>query len=218
MNDATRVLLVDDHPVVRHGVRLLLSFDPSIDVVGEAGSHASALHATRNLRPAVVILDLKMPDGKAADLIPQLLEQPEPPKVLVFTSFLDETELPAVIDSGALGYLLKDCADGELAHAVKRVARGEASLCASAQMHLLKRSRHRNGPDRFENLSEREHSVLKLIAVGRNNKQIARELNLTHGTVRGYVSTIFAKLEVKDRTQAALLAVSEGYLERAVWR
>jgi len=212
MPEAIRVLLIDDHPVVRHGVRLLLSFDPAIDVVGEAGSHQSALIAAVTLEPEVVILDLKMPDGSATGLITRLRALEHPPGVLVFTSFLDENELPTVMDAGALGYLLKDCADGELAHAVKKVAAGELALSPSAQAWLLKRGRQRPEQSRFDRLSEREHSVLKLIAIGRNNKQIARELSLTHGTVRVYVSTIFAKLEVKDRTQAALLAVSEGYL------
>jgi DNA-binding NarL/FixJ family response regulator len=212
--DPIRVVLVDDHPVVRHGVRLLLSFDLGLEVVGEVGSHAAALDATRLFKPHVVILDLKMPDGRAATLIPQLRAAAPAPEVLVFTSFLDEVELPAVLDAGARGYLLKDCAEGELVRAVKAVAQGESALAASAQQFMIKRSRGRIDGDRFSDLSEREHSVLKLIAIGRNNKQIARELNLTHGTVRGYVSTIFAKLGVRDRTQAALLAVQEGYLRR----
>jgi NarL family two-component system response regulator LiaR len=208
-----RVLIVDDHPVVRQGLRTFLAVQDGITVVGEAGDGTEALEVARSLAPDVVLLDLVMPgmDGVAA--IARLTEQSPGTKVLVLTSFPDDDRLLAAARAGAAGYLLKDVAPAELAEGVRAVARGEAALSSRPAARLLREyAVGRPGASPVA-LTGREREVLALVGRGLANKQIARELSIADKTVKTHVSHILSKLGLADRTQAALYAVRVGLVD-----
>ncbi|HVY81875.1 MAG TPA: response regulator transcription factor [Steroidobacteraceae bacterium] len=207
---ALRVLLVDDHAIVREGLRALLEEDARISIVAEASNGNEATEMAARLTPDLVLMDLKMPGLPAADAIRVIRARSPSTHVLVLTSYVDDEQVQAVLSAGALGYVLKDVAKSELLRAMQTVARGEPWLHAEAQRLIVNRLRRPAQLDPLELLTERERSVLKLIAPGRSNKDISRTLSLTEGTVKGYVSNILAKLKLEDRTQAALLAVRHG--------
>lgn len=206
-----RIILVDDHAVVREGVRALLEEEQGLAVVGEFSDGAQALEAAAALSPDVAIVDLRMPGLSAVDTIVGLKRAIPDVNILVFTSFGEDAAIRATLDAGAIGYLLKDALRGELVRAVRAVGNGEPYLDPAAQRQLV--SMLRRQPKVEEPLTARELSVLKLVAEGLANKQIARKLNLTEGTVKGYVSQILDKLHVADRTQAALHAVRKGMID-----
>jgi DNA-binding NarL/FixJ family response regulator len=206
-----RIILVDDHAVVREGVRALLDEETGLEVVGEFSDGAQALEAAAALSPDVAIVDLRMPGLSAVETIRGLRRICPDANVLVFTSFGEDAAIRATLDAGAIGYLLKDALRGELVRALRTVANGEPYLDPAAQRQLV--SMLKRQPTADEPLTARELSVLKLIAEGLANKQIARKLNLTEGTVKGYVSQILDKLHVTDRTQAALHAVRRGLVD-----
>ena len=208
---AVRIILVDDHAVVREGVRALIEEEPGLQVVGEFSDGAQALAAAAALAPDVAIVDLRMPGLSAVETITGLRRVVPDANILVFTSFGEDAAIRATLDVGAIGYLLKDALRGELVRAVRAVANGEPYLDPAAQRQLV--SMLKRQPKTEEPLTARELSVLKLIAEGLANKQIARKLNLTEGTVKGYVSQILDKLHVADRTQAALHAVRKGLVD-----
>jgi DNA-binding NarL/FixJ family response regulator len=207
---ALRLLLVDDHAIVREGLRALLGQSEDLSIVGEAANGTDAVAEARRLRPDVVLMDLKMPGLPAADAIRAIRAFEPRTHVLVLTSYAEEPQVAAVLEAGALGYVLKDVAAAELASAIATVARGEPWLHAEAQRSLVKRMSRPAELDPVALLTERERSVLKLLARGMSNRDIGRSLHLTEGTVKGYVSNILAKLKLEDRTQAALLAVRLG--------
>jgi two-component system, NarL family, response regulator LiaR len=205
-----RVLIADDHAVVRQGLRTFLELQEGIEVVGEAADGEEALDAVQRLAPDVVLMDLTMPrlDGLAA--IERLRERASATRVIVLTSFGDERVLPA-IRAGAAGYLLKDVGPPELVQAIRSVHAGESLLDPALTATLMEQlarggSRH----DAAQSLTEREREVLGLIARGLSNKRIARELGVAEKTVKAHVSNILGKLDLSDRTQAALYAVKEG--------
>jgi DNA-binding NarL/FixJ family response regulator len=206
-----RIILVDDHAVVREGVRALLEEEQGLAVVGEFSDGAQALESAASLSPDVAIVDLRMPGLSAVETIVGLKRAIPDVNILVFTSFGEDAAIRATLDAGAIGYLLKDALRGELVRAVRAVANGEPYLDPAAQRQLV--SMLRRQPKVEEPLTARELSVLKLLAEGLANKQIARKLNLTEGTVKGYVSQILDKLHVADRTQAALHAVRKGLID-----
>ena len=206
-----RIILVDDHAVVREGVRALLEEEEGLAVVGEFSDGAQALESAAALSPDVAIVDLRMPGLSAVETIVGLKRAIPDVNILVFTSFGEDAAIRATLDAGAIGYLLKDALRGELVRAVRAVANGEPYLDPAAQRQLV--SMLRRQPKVEEPLTARELSVLKLLAEGLANKQIARKLNLTEGTVKGYVSQILDKLHVADRTQAALHAVRKGLID-----
>ena len=206
-----RIILVDDHAVVREGVRALLEEEEGLAVVGEFSDGAQALESAAALAPDVAIVDLRMPGLSAVETIVGLKRAIPDVNILVFTSFGEDAAIRATLDAGAIGYLLKDALRGELVRAVRAVANGEPYLDPAAQRQLV--SMLRRQPKIEEPLTARELSVLKLLAEGLANKQIARKLNLTEGTVKGYVSQILDKLHVADRTQAALHAVRKGLID-----
>ena len=210
MNTATRVLLVDDHAIVREGLRAVLGQSESLQIVGEAGDGGEALELVRDLRPEVVLMDLKMPGLPAADAIRTIRAQYPGTQVLVLTSYAEDTQVEEVLRAGALGYVLKNIVAADLVRAIATVARGETWLQAEAQRSLVNRMRRPTDLDPLALLTERERSVLRLIAKGMSNRAIGRALHLTEGTVKGYVSHVLAKLKLEDRTQAALLAVRLG--------
>jgi DNA-binding NarL/FixJ family response regulator len=206
-----RIILVDDHAIVREGVRAILDAHDDMQVIAEFANGADALASAARLSPDLALVDLKMPGISAVETIRGLQVQVPGIRVLVFTSFGEDSLIRATLDAGAIGYLLKDALQHDLVRAIRSVAAGEAFLAPAAQrqlMELLRKPRTER-----EALTTRETEVLRLIAEGQSNKQIARRLNLTEGTVKGYVSQILAKLHLEDRTQAALYAVRNGLHE-----
>lgn len=203
-----RVLLVDDHAVVREGVRALLEQQPDMRIVGEAGSGADAIAMLAALMPHVVVLDMKMPGLPATQTITEIKHRQPECQVLMFTSYAEDSQVRDALNAGATGYLLKDTLRDDLVRAVREVAAGRAWLHPQAQRQML--DWIRRPPSPIDSLTARERSVLLLIAEGLSNKRIASRLDLTEGTIKGYVSQVLDKLGVVDRTQAALLAQREG--------
>jgi DNA-binding NarL/FixJ family response regulator len=203
-----RIILIDDHAVVREGVRAVLETHEDLRVVGEFGSGTQALVSAAALAPDVALVDLKMPGLSAPETIATLRERVPGIRILVFTSFGEDALIRATLDAGAIGYLLKDALQHDLVAAIRSVAAGETFLAAAAQRQLMELLRKPQAAR--DSLTARETDVLKLIAEGLSNKQIGKRLNLTEGTVKGYVSQILAKLRLEDRTQIALYAVRHG--------
>ncbi|WIG60050.1 MAG: Two-component transcriptional response regulator, LuxR family [Ktedonobacterales bacterium] len=204
---AIRVLIVDDHSVVREGLRMFIARDPDLEVVGEAAGGAEAIQQARLLRPNVVVMDLLMPapDGIAATRTIRS-ELPET-EVIALTSVLESTSMIEAIRAGAIGYLLKDAHADELRTAIKGAAAGQVQLSPQASAYLLGAVRT---PDHAEPLTPRELDVLRLLARGHSNKEIAHMLHLVEETVKSHVSHILGKLGVQSRTQAALAAIRLG--------
>ena len=210
MKEAIRILLADDHAVVREGLRALLDQHDDLKVVGEAGDGDATLREADRLHPTLVLMDIKMPGPGPVETIRRLKQGAAAVQVLVFTSYVEDCQVRDVLEAGALGYLLKDALREDLVRAVRAVASGLPWLHPQAQRQLVEWMRR--PPSRVEALTARERSVLVQLAEGRSNKQIARSLKLTEGTVKGYVSQVLDKLGVADRTQAALLAHKEGLM------
>lgn len=208
MNESIRILLVDDHAVVREGLRGLLEQQPDLSIVGEAEDGARALQHLSIDAPDVVVLDMKMPGPTAVETIAAIKRVRPGTQVLVFTSYAEDSQVRDALTAGAAGYLLKDALAEDLVRAVREVAAGRAWLHPQAQRQML--DWMRRPPSPIDSLTARERSVLAALAEGLSNKQIARRLQLTEGTVKGYVSQVLDKLGVADRTQAALLAHKEG--------
>jgi NarL family two-component system response regulator LiaR len=202
-----RVLITDDHGVVRQGLRMFLSLDPELEVVGEAANGEEALRMARELGPDVILMDLLMPvmDGIAAtEAIRAELPEVE---VIALTSVLEDDLVSGAVRAGAIGYLLKNTEADELGRAIKAAADGQVQLAPEAAARLMREVR---APERPEALTERETEVLRLVARGKANKQIAHELFVGEKTVKAHVSRILTKLGVGSRTQAALHAVRIG--------
>lgn len=203
------ILLVDDHSVVREGLRAVLEQCDELKVVGEAASGEDALVEADRLRPQVVLLDMRLPGIDGVQTIAALKQRLPAVQVLVFTSFAEESQVRDAVNAGALGYLLKDALREDLLRAVRAVAEGQAWLHPQAQRQML--DWLRRPPSPVDQLTTREREVLQLLARGCSNKQIARQLDLSEGTIKGYVSQVLGKLGVDDRTQAALLAHKMGF-------
>ena len=209
------ILLADDHPVVRQGLRTFLSTQEDLEVVGEACTGAEAVERAAELRPDVVLLDLVMPDLGGVEAAARIREASPQTKVVVLTSYAEDENVIPALRAGAAGYLLKNVEPQELADGVRRVCRGEALIHPTIASRVL-REVVEPGADRDRGaLTPREIDVLRLLARGLANKRIALELGISERTVKTHVSSIFAKLGVTDRTQAALYAVREGLVERA---
>lgn len=202
--DALRLMLIDDHAIVREGLRAVLEDDNGFVVVAEADCGNDALRQFAAATPDVVLIDLVMPGLSAAETI-RLLKRIDPRcNFIVFTSFAEGEMLRETVQAGAIGYLLKDASRDDLVSAVRAVALGQPWLHESTQRLLVDLLRKPLPSDPFAALTPREFSVLELIGEGLSNRRIAQRLNLTEGTVKGYVSTVLEKLDVADRTQAAL--------------
>ncbi|WP_411146133.1 response regulator [Streptomyces sp. x-80] len=207
---AIRVLLVDDHQVVRRGLRTFLEIQDDIEVVGEASDGAEGIAATEQLRPDVVLMDVKMPGTDGIEALRKLRELANPARVLVVTSFTEQRTVVPALRAGAAGYVYKDVDPEALAGAIRSVHAGHVLLQAEVADALLSRDEGGSGQGRGTSLTEREREVLALIADGRSNREIARALVLSEKTVKTHVSNILMKLDLADRTQAALWAVRHG--------
>jgi two-component system, NarL family, response regulator DevR len=200
-----QVLLVDDHEVVRRGLRDLLDTEDDVEVVAEAGGVDEALVRARATHPDVAVIDMRLPDGDGLELCRRLRELPNPPRCLVLTAFDDEQALVGAINAGASGYLLKQVRGQDLVNAVREVAAGRSLLDPVTTARVLERLRQTTSPDPDElaALTERERRVLELIGEGLTNRQIAERLFLAEKTVKNYVTSVLAKLGMERRTQAA---------------
>jgi two-component system, NarL family, response regulator LiaR len=207
-----RILLVDDHSVVREGLHMFLRRDPELDVVGEAANGTEAVEMARALRPDVVLMDLVMPvmDGIAATVA--IRDELPATEVVALTSVIESETVVRAIKAGAIGYLLKDTQAPELRRAIKAAAAGEVQLSAQASAYLRQ---HMRFPDTHQPLTERETQVLHLLAQGLSNKDIARTLQVVEDTVKTHVAHILEKLGVQSRTQAVLAAMRLGLVPQA---
>ena len=216
MPDPIRVLLVDDQRLMRDGLRTLLELEPDIDVVGEAGNGQEAVQLYVDLRPTVVLMDIRMPIMNGVEATARLCHDWPDANIIILTTFDDDTSLFEGLRSGAKGYLLKDVSGDELATAVRAVAGGNTLLGSSVAQRVLAQFAE-PAPAQIaaglpDPLSERELEILRLIAQGMSNSEIAARLFLAEGTVKNYVSNILQKTSTRDRTQAVLRAQSLGLL------
>ncbi|MFD8823567.1 response regulator [Streptomyces sp. NPDC059605] len=205
-----RVLLVDDHQVVRRGLRTFLEIQDDIEVVGEAADGAEGVARTEELRPDVVLMDIKMPGTDGIEALRTLRELQNPAKILIVTSFTEQRTVVPALRAGASGYVYKDVDPDALAGAIRSVHAGHVLLQPEVAEALLAQEEPGGGTGRGNTLTEREREVLGLIADGRSNREIARALVLSEKTVKTHVSNILMKLDLADRTQAALWAVRHG--------
>jgi NarL family two-component system response regulator LiaR len=205
-----RVLIVDDHGVVREGLRAYLELEPDIQVVGEAKDGGEAVRRALELQPDVVLMDLVMPIMDGVDATARIKEQLPATHVIILTSFLDDERVVPAIRAGATSYLLKDVAATDLARAIRGARAGQAQLHPEVARRLMQQVTTPRKQDAGALLTDREREVLRLLADGRSNKEIARTLVVSERTVKGHVSNILGKLGLQDRTQAALFAVRNG--------
>jgi DNA-binding NarL/FixJ family response regulator len=204
---ALRVVLVDDHAVVRRGLADLLSSAPDLHVVGTASDGAEAQEVVRAERPDVVVMDLQMPGTDGVEATRAIVAEHPDVQVLVLTSFSDSDRIIAALDAGAVGYLLKDAEPDDVIEGVRAVARGESPLHPKAARELLVA---RSRPSEKPQLTPREAEVLRLVRQGLANKQIARRLDISERTVKAHLTSVFQRIGVLDRTQAALWAERHG--------
>jgi two-component system, NarL family, response regulator LiaR len=204
---AIRVLLVDDHPVVRQGLRALLSTQDGMEVVGEVEDGEAAVAAAERLSPDVVLMDVVMPGMDGVEALRRIAERRPQTRVVMLTSYADERRAMEAVDAGASGFLLKDASPRDVVAAIRTARRGEAVLHPAVAAKLL--AERRRPPAAHAELTARELEVLRLIARGLQNKQIAAQLHLSEKTVKTHVSAVLRKLDVTDRTQAAMYAVRE---------
>ena len=210
MTAPIRVLIADDHAIVRKGLRALLTTEPDIEVAGEAADGRAAVREAARLRPDVILMDLVMPEMDGIEAIRQITTQQPAARILVLTSFAADEKVFPAIKAGALGYLLKDSGPEDLVHALHQVHRGESSLHPTIARRLLQElSRPAERPPTPDPLTEREVAVLRLVARGHSNREIADDLAISEATVRTHVSNILGKLHLASRTQAALYALRE---------
>ena len=213
MVEVITILVADDHTVVREGLAAMLAMQEDFAVVGEAGNGLEATAKALELRPDVILMDIRMPEMDGVEAIRRIRDEDSQVKVIVLTTFDSDDYIFQSIDSGAAGYLLKDCTRDELFQAVRAAHRGENPLQASVVTKVLSRlSRLSHGRTDTEALSEREVEVLRLIAQGAANKEIAATLGISPGTARSHVANIFQKLAVRDRTEAVIKAAQKGII------
>ncbi len=217
MADAITILVVDDHAVVREGLRAFLSVQDGFEIVGEAEDGDEALELASELEPDVILMDLVMPRLDGVSAMRQLRERGgrgSKSRVIVLTSFLEDERLLPALEAGAAGYLLKNSQPAELARAVRAAHAGDAVIDPTVAARLVHALADRPRAGALDELTTREREVLALIAQGRSNKRIALELGISEKTVKTHVGHVLAKLDVTDRTQAAVLAVRAGLVKR----
>jgi two-component system, NarL family, response regulator LiaR len=215
--DPIRILVVDDHAVVREGLRAFLALQDGFEIVGEAADGDEALEQAAALDPDVILMDLVMPNRDGLSAMRELRNRNARSRVIVLTSFLDDDRLLPALEAGAAGYLLKNSQPAELAKAVRAAQAGEAIIDPTVAARLVDALSDGGRPkaNPFDQLTKREREILALIAGGRSNKRIALELGISEKTVKAHVGRVLAKLGVTDRTQAAVLAVERGLITRS---
>lgn len=212
-----RILLVDDHDIVRLGLTTLLNDQPDMKVVGEASTAAEAVKATERLQPDIVLMDVRLPGEGGIEATRQVVQQDPTRKVVILTSFADDELVLRAIRAGAVGYVLKQVGNEELLRAIRAAARGEALLDPSTTARLLSRVREaerKADEDAFRDLSDREMDVLVHLAKGKTNAEIGALLNLSEKTVGNYVSNMFEKLQLSNRIELAAYAYQHHLFER----
>ncbi len=207
-----RILIADDHSVVRQGLRMFLELDDELDIVGEATNGAEAVALAKELHPDVVLMDLLMPVMDGLTAISTMRREMPGVEVVALTSVLEDASVVGAIRAGAIGYLLKDTNAEELRRSVKAAAAGQVQLAPEAATRLMREVR---APEAPEALTDRETDVLRLLADGQSNKEIARNLTIGEKTVKTHVSSILSKLGVQSRTQAVLQAMRDGLIPPA---
>ena len=211
MPQPIRILITDDHAIVREGLRALIGGKPDMELAGEAADGEEAIHKARSLRPDVILMDLVMPRKNCIEAIEEIKRENPDARILVLTSFAEDDQVLSAIKAGALGYLLKDSSPQELIEAIRCVYRGESSLHpAVARKLILGFGHQQNAKPDVNTITEREMEVLKLVARGLSNQAVAEHLHIGEGTVRFHVSNILSKLQLENRTQAVLYALREG--------
>ena len=211
MNDTIRILIADDHAIVRRGLRTLIASEPGMQVVGEAADGVEAVEQARALRPDVILMDIVMPRQSGLEAIVQIVAHDPQAHILVLTSFAEDDKVFPAIKAGARGYLLKDTSPEQLLQAIYAVHRGESSLHPTIALKVIRELNHPPSlPPTEEPLTTREVQVLRLIAQGMTNLEIAETLVISERTVGNHVGNILAKLHLANRTQAALYALREG--------
>ena len=203
MADKVRLMIVDDHDIVREGLRALIQKRTEFGLVAEASSVASAIEEARKSQPDIIIMDVRMPDGSGIEACREIRANQPETKVLMLTSYADDEAVLAAIMAGASGYLLKQTRSQDLVDALERVARGESLLDPGVTSQILERLRSGSKDDELSLLSEQERKILDLIADGKTNKEIAAEVFLSDKTVKNYVSSILSKLNLRRRSEAA---------------
>ena len=216
--NAIRLMMVDDHRMFLEGLRTLIEMEPDIEVVGECGNGLDALEAIMRLRPDVVLMDINMPGMNGVEVTRQILERRPNTGIIILTMYRDDSQVFQAIKSGARGYILKDVDTAEVVRAVRAVARGESMidpLLATRVLTEFKRLWQQHEAQPRDGLTEREITILRLIASGYSNKEIGVELCLSEKTIKNYITVIFQKLQLSDRTQAAVYAVQHGLVSRS---
>lgn len=210
---AIKVLIVDDHHMVRRGLMFFLKTQADVEVIGEAKNGVEAIEQTKALKPDVVLMDLVMPEMDGAEATKAIKEQFPHVKVIILTSFADQDHVIPALKAGASGYQLKDIEPDDLVKTIRQVVKGENALHPKVTSHVMTQfsGKENNEKAKLNELTRREKEVLKEIASGKSNKEIASSLYITEKTVKTHVSNILAKLELQDRTQAALFAVKNGF-------
>ncbi|MFZ0543930.1 MAG: response regulator transcription factor [Candidatus Promineifilaceae bacterium] len=206
--DTIRILLVDDHPVVREGLLGMLAGQPDFEVVGQGLDGSQAVSLNRELRPDVILMDLRMPGMDGVSAIREIKAVEPETNILVLTTYDSDADIVRAVEAGATGYLLKDTPREELFRAIRAAARGESVLAPAVATRLMTRMR----APAEENLTTREIEVLELVSKGNSNKQVARTLHISTATVKTHLIHIFDKLGVKDRTSAVTAALEKGIL------
>ncbi len=216
MSNLISIILVDDHEVIRKGVKAYLETQPEFDVVAECSSGEEAIHAVAEHIPDIVLMDLIMPGMDGIETTRQVKKISPRTQVVVLTSYHEDAHIFPALKAGAISYMLKDMKMDKLVDALKKAMDGEVTLHPSVAARVLQNIRGTGGDDQqlFTDLTERELDVLKLIANGKNNNQIAEHLVITENTVKGHVSNILSKLHLVDRTQAAVYAWQQGIVRR----
>ncbi|WP_449621820.1 response regulator [Robertmurraya sp. Marseille-Q9965] len=202
-----RILIADDHHVVRRGLVFFLQTQKELEIIGEAANGLEAIEMARTLQPDLILMDLVMPEMDGIEATKQIKKELPETKIMMLTSFSDQDQVIPALEAGANGYQLKDIQPDELVKSIKKIVSGENQLHPKATSHLLANLSNKNRRNLINELTKRELDVLKEIAKGKSNKEIAASLFITEKTVKTHVSNLLGKLELADRTQAALYAV-----------